>query len=157
MAACSLRKVVGKELPVLKKKLEGYLPGSAIVHGTIELGIKYGLLEKLGTKIYVPEAPKPSSLVVATPAFSTKKIQSLSVFWNTEEEDDEEVAQLLRSLPEWDWKKSVFFSCGPKAISNKLEQMANDKYLGDGQVVARRCDDSYLHLYDKETPIAINR
>ncbi|KAG7164736.1 hypothetical protein Hamer_G005141, partial [Homarus americanus] len=48
----------------------------------------------------------------------SKKVQSLSVFWNTEEKD-EEVARMLGSLPGLDWRKPVFFSISPKTISSK--------------------------------------
>ncbi|KAG7164737.1 hypothetical protein Hamer_G005142, partial [Homarus americanus] len=75
MAGNYLRCVYGKDLPMLKQRLASHLPNSVILHGTVEAGIRYGLTEKLGTMLYVPERSVGdsgcSSLVVATPAFST--------------------------------------------------------------------------------------
>ncbi|KAG7167156.1 hypothetical protein Hamer_G005503 [Homarus americanus] len=36
-----------------------------------------------------------------------EKVQSLSVFWNLEEEDEEEVAQMIGSLPGIDWEGNL--------------------------------------------------
>ncbi|XP_042229446.1 uncharacterized protein LOC121871293 isoform X3 [Homarus americanus] len=135
---------------MLKQRLASHLPNSVILHGTVEAGIRYGLTEKLGTMLYVPERSVGdsgcSSLVVATPAFSTKKVQSLSVFWNTEEKD-EEVARMLGSLPGLDWRKPVFFSISPKTISSKLVSMAKNQLLGDRDVEAHIFDDSRMLVH----------
>ncbi|XP_042204407.1 uncharacterized protein LOC121854082 isoform X2 [Homarus americanus] len=143
MAGRFLRCVHGKELLALKERLAAHLPNSAILHGTVETGIRYGLMEKLGIKLFIPK--HSGSLVVATPAFTTKKVQSLSVFWNPEEEDEEEVAQMIGSLPGIDWRKPVFFSTSSKTISSKVTSIGNNQLVGDGNIEAHTVEDSSMY------------
>ncbi|XP_042216597.1 uncharacterized protein LOC121862398 [Homarus americanus] len=143
MAGRFLRCVHGKELLALKERLAAHLPNSAILHGTVETGIRYGLMENLGIKLFVPK--HSGSLVVATPAFTTKKVQSLSVFWNPEEEDEEEVAQMIGSLPGIDWRKPVFFSTSSKTISSKVTSIGNNQLVGDGNIEAHTVEGSSMY------------
>ncbi|XP_042218896.1 uncharacterized protein LOC121864063 isoform X2 [Homarus americanus] len=150
MAGRFLRCVHGKELLALKERLAAHLPNSAILHGTVETGIRYGLMEKLGIKLFIPK--HSGSLVVATPAFTTKKVQSLSVFWNPEEEDEEEVAQMIGSLPGIDWRKPVFFSTSSKTISSKVTSIGNNQLVGDGNIEAHTVEDSSMYEIPPQLP-----
>lgn len=47
-------------------------------------------------------------------------IQSVTIFWDTEEEDDEDVVRMLKTLPHWDWSAPTYFRLNPTAVYNKV-------------------------------------
>lgn len=47
-------------------------------------------------------------------------MQSVTIFWDTENEDDEDVVRMLRTLPHWDWSAPTYFRVSPTAIYNKV-------------------------------------
>lgn len=52
--------------------------------------------------------------------FLQEHIQNLTLFWDTKEEDDEEVVRLLKTLPGWDWTAPVYFRVHPVVIYTKV-------------------------------------
>lgn len=47
-------------------------------------------------------------------------MQSVTIFWDTENEDDEDVVRMLKTLPHWDWSAPTYFRVSPTAIYNKV-------------------------------------
>lgn len=52
--------------------------------------------------------------------FLQEHIQNLTLFWDTKEEDDEEVLRLLKTLSDWDWTAPVYFRVHPVVIYTKV-------------------------------------
>ncbi|XP_069983880.1 uncharacterized protein [Penaeus vannamei] len=122
-----------EELEALRDKMTQYLPFSAGIHGFIEVILKCQLQQILDVKVYIPDAPQPSSLAVVTPSSSQKNMQSVTIFWDTENEDDEDVVRMLKTLPHWDWSAPTYFRVSPTAIYNKLQ-----KYMKDGALTTKQ-------------------
>ncbi|XP_027222027.2 uncharacterized protein [Penaeus vannamei] len=143
-----LRRVSGEELEALRDKMTRYLPYSAGIHGFIEMMLKCQLQQILDVKVYIPDAPEPSSLALVTPSCSQPNIQSVTIFWDTEKEDDEDVVRMLRTLPHWDWSAPTYFKFSPTAVYNKLQQYMADGRLTTAQMCCHKIIDGHLFSLD---------
>lgn len=130
----------------LREKMTQYLPDSAGVRGFLEVLIL--MQHKLDNKVYVPEDSGVSSLIVVTPSCSQEHIQNLTLFWDTKEEDDEEVVRLLKTLPGWDWTAPVYFRVHPVVIYTKVEELKKNGMLGNEQMWSHRVFDGSLYSLD---------
>ncbi|XP_037781634.1 uncharacterized protein LOC119578003 isoform X2 [Penaeus monodon] len=104
--------------------------------------------QKLDNKVYVPEGSRASSLIVVTPSCSQEHIQNLTLFWDTKEEDDEEVVRLLKTLPGWDWSAPVYFRVHPVAIYTKIQELKKNGRLGNEQMWSHKVFDGSLYSLD---------
>ncbi|KAK4313347.1 hypothetical protein Pmani_015301 [Petrolisthes manimaculis] len=135
------------ELRDLFTKLKHYLPQSISVHGTIDMQLLYGPSSMPHTTILAADPPDSCSMVVVTPAFSYKGIQSVTVFWSVEEECSEHMAKLLGMIPGLDWSRPVFlYACG----IDVLTEMDSMVIAGVKQV--RRLTISSGNIYTLDKP-----
>ncbi|XP_063589752.1 uncharacterized protein LOC134766752 [Penaeus indicus] len=146
----TLRQVSGEELEALRDRMTQYLPYSAGIHGFIEMMLKCQLQQILDVKVYIPDAPQPSSLALVTPSCSQPNIQSVTIFWDTEEEEDEDVVRMLKTLPHWDWFAPIYFKFCPTAVYNKLQQFMTDGTLTTGQMWCYKI--IHGHLFAMDSP-----
>ncbi|XP_042861400.1 uncharacterized protein LOC122246717 [Penaeus japonicus] len=145
----TLRRVSAEEeLVALRDRMTQYLPYSAGIHGFIDVMLKCQVQEILDLKVFVPDTLQPSSLVVVTPSCSQPNIQSATVFWDTEKEEDQDVARMLRTLPRWDWSAPVYFKFSPVAVYNKFQQYMKDGTLATGQMWSYEVLDGHLFSMD---------
>ncbi|XP_047481265.1 uncharacterized protein LOC125033635 [Penaeus chinensis] len=142
-----LREVSEKrDLVALRDKMIQYLPHSAGVRGFLDVLIL--VQQKLDNKVYVPEGSRVSSLIVVTPSCSQEHIQNLTLFWDTKEEDDEEVVHLLKTLPDWNWSAPVYFRVHPVAICTKIQELKKNGRLGNEQMWSHKVFDGSLYCLD---------
>nr|XP_027222033.1 uncharacterized protein LOC113814198 isoform X6 [Penaeus vannamei] len=142
-----------EELEALRDKMTQYLPFSAGIHGYVEVILKCQLQQILDVKVYIPDAPQqPSSLALVTPSCSQPNIQSVTIFWDTEKEDDEDVVRMLKTLPHWDWSAPTYFKFSPTAVYNKLQQFMTDGMLTIGQMWCYKI--IHGHLFAMDNPDA---
>ncbi|XP_063612939.1 uncharacterized protein LOC134786321 [Penaeus indicus] len=146
----TLRQVSGEELEALRDRMTQYLPYSAGIHGFIEMILKCQLQQILDVKVYIPDTPQPSSLVLITPSCSQPNIQSVTIFWDTEEEEDKDVVRMLKTLPQWDWSAPIYFRLNPTAVYNKLQQYMTDGMLTTAQMRCHKIIDG--HLFSLDSP-----
>ncbi|XP_064116691.1 uncharacterized protein LOC135222534 [Macrobrachium nipponense] len=100
------------------KVVHPQLPSIEDICGTLRALAAYeGLWDLLRTKIYYSDY---SSLVVGTPSDYQSAKQSLYLFWDEEEEDDEDIARLLSHIPALDWSRPVFLSLSPLSLVRKV-------------------------------------
>lgn len=136
-----LREAASEDLPDLLKRLTNCLPYSNTVHGVIKIRLKYNL----GHGRRVLMAPAPSSLVLITHMCCGFETQSLTLFWDVDQDDDRTVAELLGSTPYLDWTKPVFLYAVPIHLLQKAEQMVRSGLLANGRLVVQPV--SLGHLY----------
>ncbi|XP_037781641.1 uncharacterized protein LOC119578004 isoform X3 [Penaeus monodon] len=123
----TLRQVLEEELEALRDKMTQYLPYSAGIHGFIEVILKCQLQQIHDVK---PD------------------IQSVTIFWDTEEEDDEDVVRMLKTLPHWDWSAPTYFRLNPTAVYNKLQQYMTNRMLTTAQMCCHEILDGHLFSWD---------
>ncbi|XP_071544950.1 uncharacterized protein Glyat isoform X2 [Panulirus ornatus] len=70
------------------------------------------------------------------PYSSAMETQSVSVFWDVDQDDDQTVAELLGSTPRLDWSEPVILFAVPIHLLHKVEQMVRCGELGNGRLVA---------------------
>ncbi|XP_042861403.1 uncharacterized protein LOC122246718 isoform X2 [Penaeus japonicus] len=128
-----LREVLREEeLVALRDCMGGYLPYSAGVHGFLDVTLKCQVLPFGDSKVYIPEGSQFSTLVVVAPSCSQTYIQNITVFWDTEKEDDENVIRLLKTVPGWDWTAPVYYRVTPLSVFAKLQTYLKNERLGNG-------------------------
>ncbi|KAK7070745.1 hypothetical protein SK128_006747 [Halocaridina rubra] len=130
---------MAKNWPVLREKLNDYLPDSALVRGFVDITYRFGDNPHLRSNIYIPRGTSSSTLVVVTKACSSDKIQSLSLFWDPNIESDGAVAHLLSSIPSWDWEKPVYFNFIPELLMKKLDEILRRENLGGSRMWRDKC------------------
>ncbi|XP_063615027.1 uncharacterized protein LOC134788112 [Penaeus indicus] len=146
-----MREVPHEELAGLKDRMSRYLPHSASIYGIVGTKLRHPLVQEISTDVYVPESHPDSSLVVATPSCSSDLLKSLTVFWCLEEEeDDEDVALLLASLPACLWKQPLFFYACSVPVLRKLESLLNYECLAGGQTVWHRMSEGMMYSLSRE-------
>ncbi|KAG7166232.1 uncharacterized protein LOC121869617 [Homarus americanus] len=145
-----LREVNPEELPQLLKCLAKYLPHSVTVHGVVNMHLRYQMTEH---RIFTPSQSSSTFVLTTMNAESTSKDdkkQSVSLFWDTEKEEEETVAELLSSAPVIDWTQPVFFFACAQHLLSKVEEMKRSGRVGVGRLMPRPMIPSHLFTITRD-------
>lgn len=145
-----------EELKTLLEQQQKYLPMSSSIYGIIANELDYGIGGPLNSKIYIPDKTlekEYSSLVLVYPAYDDVPNEGcfpLAIFWDSDVEEDSEIASQLLTISCIDWKLPVSVLPAPITVIKKLqlilesEQFSGQKrkldYLMDGQVYSLHKD-----------------
>ncbi|XP_076066837.1 uncharacterized protein LOC143040061 isoform X2 [Oratosquilla oratoria] len=158
-----LKEIDYDNLPSLKDTLRSHLPRSIMVHGIVDVTLRYQSQELETKFFYANETSCFNSFVVATPVCSWEGVQTLSVYFedkgqvssevpDNEALADEEMAQLLMSIPDLDWTKPVYYFACTLNVLSRVRRLMASRRIGVGH---RRRNVAITHVYifdPKEAP-----
>ncbi|XP_076052440.1 uncharacterized protein LOC143031934 isoform X2 [Oratosquilla oratoria] len=123
-----LCKATPEELNDVRKQLREHFPVSIVVHGYVDLLLRFDL-KKLGTRVYVAKESAISSLVVVHLSDIKDGFQPLAMFFLEEEADVRELALLMGTAPDLDWNKKVLLFASPPYVRSTWLKMVTSGHL----------------------------
>ncbi|XP_047481141.1 uncharacterized protein LOC125033568 [Penaeus chinensis] len=123
-----------EELVALRGKMSAHLPLSVGVHGFLDVILKCQVLPFGDSRVYAPAGKEAPTLAVVAPSCSQRYIQSMTIFWDADKEDDGEVVRLLKTLPGWDWSAPAYYRVTPLPVFTKLQAFFKNGRLGNGEM-----------------------
>ncbi|XP_068244572.1 uncharacterized protein [Palaemon carinicauda] len=118
------------DIDKIKDKLKEYFPKSSVIYGTLSALAAYeGLWDLLETQLYYSDQ---SSLVVGTASVHKNASQSLYLFWDEDNEDDEEIVHLLSAIPTVNWNRPISLKLVDLSLVRRMDKFVTSGSLGNG-------------------------
>ncbi|XP_076066787.1 uncharacterized protein LOC143040050 isoform X2 [Oratosquilla oratoria] len=134
-AMFGLTEVHAEGLLPLKEALKKQLPESLVAHGYIDFNIRCNF-DSPESKVLVASDFPIKSFLAITPTVTWDGVESLFLYYLEEEStyaSDNELASLLRSLPDLDWSRPVFLFGSPIHVIVRVINLLNRGLLSTNQ------------------------